>query len=50
MTVLARFDRPLEDPSLVWRSWDVHTYVPYRPPAVGTSETLRAADLGKMLE
>jgi hypothetical protein len=50
LTVLAHFDRPLEDPQLVWRRWDVRTYAPYQPPAVGASDTLRAADLGKMLE
>jgi hypothetical protein len=50
VTVLARFDRPLDDPKLVWRRWDVRTYVPYQPPAVGASDTLKAADLGKMLE
>jgi hypothetical protein len=50
LTVLARFDRPLEDPSLVWRKWDVTTYAPYQPPRAGASETLPAADLGKMLE
>jgi len=50
LTVLARFDRPLEDPSLVWRRWDVVSYAPFTPPRVGASETLPAADLGKMLE
>jgi hypothetical protein len=50
LTALARFDRPLEDPALVWRRWDVTTYVPYQPPAIGVSDTLKAADLGKMLE
>jgi hypothetical protein len=49
-TVLARFDRALEDPMLVWRRWDRATYVPYTPPAVGSSETLPAADLLRMLD
>ncbi len=49
-SVLARFDRPLDDPSLVWRRWHKATYVPYVPPAMGASETLPAADLLKMLE
>lgn len=50
ITALAHFVRPLEDPRFVWRRWDVRTYVPFEPPAVGASVTLPAADLGKMLE
>jgi hypothetical protein len=50
LTVLARFDRPLEDPQYVWRRWELRTYVAYQPPRVGASETLPAADLGRMLE
>ncbi|HUQ01802.1 MAG TPA: hypothetical protein VM261_04865 [Kofleriaceae bacterium] len=50
LTVLAHFERPLEDSSLLWRRWDVVTYAPFSPPPVGASVTLPAADLGKMLE
>lgn len=50
LTALARFDRPLDDPSLVWRRWDRHTYVPYTPPAVGARDTLPAVDMLRMLE
>ena len=48
--VLARFDRSLEDPSLVWRRWERRSYVPYAPPAVGARETLPAVDLFGLLE
>ncbi len=44
-TVLAHFERELEDPGLVWRRWERTTYVPYQPPAVGGHDTLPAADL-----
>ena len=48
-SVLAHFALPLEDPSLIWRRWEGHTYVPYRPPALGARETLPAVDLVKLL-
>ena len=48
--VLARFDRPLDDASLVWLRWEGNTYVPYRPPAVGAAETLPAVDFLRLLE
>lgn len=50
LTVLARFDRPLEDPQLVWRRWEARTYRSYRIPHIGESETLPAADLQKLLD
>ena len=49
-SVLARFALPLEDPSLVWRRWQGHTYVPYAPPAVGSNETLPAVDFRSLLD
>jgi hypothetical protein len=50
LTVLARFDRPLDDPSLVWRRWAGRTYVAYTPPPLGATETLPAIDMLKILE
>ena len=50
LTVLARFDRPLGDPSLVWRRWEGRTYVEYTPPPIGASEVLPAIDMLKILE
>jgi hypothetical protein len=50
LTVLARFDRPLDDPSLVWRRWGGRTYVEYTPPPLGATETLPAIDMLKILE
>ena len=41
-----RFDRPLEDPSLLWLSWRGAGLVPYSPPAVGAGDTLGELDLG----
>jgi hypothetical protein len=49
-SVLARFDAVLEDPGLQWLRWDTKSYVPWTPPAIGHSETLPIADLGKLLE
>jgi len=42
--VEARFDRPLEDPIFIWRQWADTTFVPFKPPAIGESVTLPAAD------
>jgi hypothetical protein len=41
-----RFDRPLEDPSLLWFSWQGAGLVPYSPPAVAAAHTLGEIDLG----
>jgi hypothetical protein len=49
-SVLAHFALPLEDPSLIWRRWQGHTYVPYQPPAIGARDTQPAVDLAKLLE
>jgi hypothetical protein len=49
-SVLARFDRPLDDPSLVWLRWQDKTFVPYTPPAIGATDTLPAVDLMSLLE
>jgi hypothetical protein len=49
-TIIARFDRPLDDPHYVWRRWDVYTFVPYTPPPIGRHETLPRIDMMKMLE
>lgn len=48
--VLAHFALPLEDPALIWRRWEGHTYVPFQPPAIGARVTLPAVDFVKMLE
>ena len=44
-----RFDRPLEDPSLLWLSWRGAGLVPYSPPAVGAAHSLGEIDLGSAL-
>ena len=49
-SVLARFATPLEDPARVWLRWQGHTYVPYRPLAIGARETLPAVEFLKLLE
>lgn len=43
-TVDFRFVRPLRDPSLVWRRWQVSAFVPVNPPAQGQSLELPAPD------
>jgi hypothetical protein len=50
LSVLAQFERPLEDATLTWLRWEGHAYVPYAPPAVGMRETLPAVDFAKLLE
>jgi hypothetical protein len=42
--MLARFDRPLEDPSLFWLRWGASGYVPFTPPKLGAHVVLPAAD------
>jgi hypothetical protein len=42
--ILARFDRPLEDPSWLWLQWGVIGYIPFVPPPIGEGVTLPAAD------
>ena len=38
--LLFRFAVPLEDPSLVWMTWEGRGYVPFTPPAVGETVSL----------
>jgi hypothetical protein len=42
--VEARFDVPLDDPSLVFLQWTPQGYVPFQVPAVGKSARLDALD------
>jgi len=49
-TIVARFDHPLDDPSLVWLRWQGHSYVPYTPPAIGQRETEPPVDFLKLLD
>ena len=42
VAVRYRFDRPLEDPSLRWVSWQTTSYAAWTPPAIGDSVTLPA--------
>jgi hypothetical protein len=49
-TVLARFATSADDPSLTWLRWEGKAYVAYRPPPVGSRETLPAIDFAKLLE
>lgn len=48
-SVRARFDVPLEDPSLVWLRWRGLGLVPYAPPAVGQRDVLEAIDILRLL-
>jgi hypothetical protein len=50
LTAVARFDRPLDDPSLVWRRWGGRTFVAYTPPRVGATEVLPALNMRQLLE
>jgi hypothetical protein len=43
--IIARFDRPLEDSSFLWRRWDGAGQAPFVPPAIGQSVNLPAADI-----
>ncbi len=49
-SVLAHFATTLDDPTFTWLRWQGHTYVPYRPPAIGASETLPAVEFLKLLD
>jgi hypothetical protein len=45
-SAMYRFDRSLEDPSLVWLRWDNHSgFAPFQPPAIGAMAALPAVDL-----
>lgn len=43
--VRAVFDRPLDDPSLVWAAWDRTGFRPFTPPRPGESVELPPTDL-----
>lgn len=47
--VTYRFNVPLEDPSLRWITWHEGVYVPFVPPAVGSSTTVDGARLSDLL-
>jgi len=47
--IVARFDRTLEDPALVFLVWQGLGYLPFELPAVGHSVTLPALDLAAVL-
>jgi hypothetical protein len=47
--ILARFDRALEDPALLWRQWRGRGYEPFVPPAIGAAVTVPALDLPAIL-
>ena len=44
-----RFERPLEDPSLLWLSWRGAGLAPFSPPPVGAGHTLGPLRLGPAL-
>ncbi len=44
-TVLARFDRPLEDKGYLFMAWIGGGYTPFTPPGVGSTTTIPAVDL-----
>ncbi len=44
-----RFDASLDDPSLVWLTWQHQGFVPFRPPAPGEKVALASASLVEAL-
>jgi hypothetical protein len=46
--IRARFDAPLEDPSLLFLQWTTAGYAPFTVPAVGQSVSLPAMDYTKL--
>lgn len=44
----AHFEKPLEDPSLVFLEWEPDGYVPFPIPPVGSTVTLPAVDFTKL--
>jgi hypothetical protein len=44
-SVLFRFDRDLDDPSLVFMRWDKRGFAAFTPPVAGATTTLPAVDL-----
>jgi hypothetical protein len=49
LEVLARFERELSDPSLMFRRWLRCGYAPFPIPALGASVVLPRAELGELL-
>jgi hypothetical protein len=47
-TVMARFDRDLDDSRLRWLRWEHRGYVRFVPPAIGAAVELPAVDLTKV--
>lgn len=47
--ILATFDRPLEDPGLVWMRWGTRGFVPYQPPTSGIAHELPPVDYYALL-
>lgn len=48
--VIVRFDRPLEDASLVWMRWGERGgFVPYKPPALGQTSAIAAVPFESVL-
>jgi hypothetical protein len=43
--ILARLDRPLEDPKYLWLAWSAGGYAPFTPPALGQEVVAPASDL-----
>jgi hypothetical protein len=39
-----RFDRPLDDPELVWITWQHQGFIPWKPPAQGEKVTVASAN------
>lgn len=49
LEIVARFDRELSDPSLVWLRWQRVGYAPFQLPAMGKAVVLPKADIGYLL-
>jgi hypothetical protein len=49
LTAHFHFDRPLEDPSLLWLAWGRFGYEPFALPAVGERRTLPAVNMLEIL-
>jgi hypothetical protein len=45
----ARFDVPLEDPSLYWAAWRDQGYAPFTPPPVGARVQFPPVDFFKVV-
>jgi hypothetical protein len=42
--ILARFEKPLEDPQYLWYAWQGAGYAPFVVPGAGASQTMEPAD------